>query len=166
MYEYSLRGKRRFVFIERARGNREAGRGSLPDPFVCAPPRNFFLRPNRPFPSLCIKTRLSVQPLIWKWFFILMKMKLIFTRKVVHLAPLWKWGFLEFGNGLLKSRAWYACQHLLLNWDKHTNHDLAEFFKWPCRCLNPGLSLRGPVLPNHPQNRVFSNLLETLWFPC
>ena len=35
--------------------------------------------------GLCIKTRLSAQPLIWKWFFILMK-KLIFTRKVVHLA--------------------------------------------------------------------------------
>ena len=45
---------------------------------------------NRPFPSsprgLCIKTRLSAQPFIWKWFFILMQIKLIFTRKVVHLA--------------------------------------------------------------------------------
>ena len=30
--------------------------------------------------SLCIKTRLSAQPLIWKWFFILMQIKLIFTR--------------------------------------------------------------------------------------
>ena len=35
-------------------------------------------------PCLCIKTRLSAQPLIWKWFFILMQIKLIFTRKVVH----------------------------------------------------------------------------------
>ena len=26
--------------------------------------------------------------------------KLIFTRKVVHLASFWKWGFLELGNGL------------------------------------------------------------------
>ena len=34
-------------------------------------------------PGLCIKTRLSAQPLIWKWFFILMQLKLIFTRKVV-----------------------------------------------------------------------------------
>ena len=52
--------------------------------------------PKRPFPSspaVCIKTRLSAQPLIWKWFFILMQIKLIFTRKVVHLASLWKWGF-------------------------------------------------------------------------
>ena len=33
-------------------------------------------------PSLCIKTKLSAQPLIWKWFFILMQLKLIFTRKL------------------------------------------------------------------------------------
>ena len=34
-------------------------------------------------PGLCIKTRLSAQPLIWRWFVILMQIKLIFTRKVV-----------------------------------------------------------------------------------
>ena len=50
-------------------------------------------------PGLCIKT--SVQPLILKWFFIHMQVKLIFTRKVVHLASFWKWGFLELGSGLL-----------------------------------------------------------------
>ena len=44
-------------------------------------------------PGLCIKTRLSAQPLIWKWFFILMQIKLIFTRKVVHMASFWRWGF-------------------------------------------------------------------------
>ena len=44
-------------------------------------------------PGLCFKTRLSAQPLICKWFFILMQIKLIFTRKVVHLASFWKWGF-------------------------------------------------------------------------
>ena len=33
-------------------------------------------------PRFCIKT--SAQPLIWKWFFILMQIKLIFTRKVGH----------------------------------------------------------------------------------
>ena len=51
---------------------------------------------NRPFlvpTDFCIKTRLSAQPLIWRWFFILMQIKLIFTRKVVHLASFWKWGF-------------------------------------------------------------------------
>ena len=52
--------------------------------------------------GLCIKTRLSAQPLIWKWFFILMQIKLIFTRKVVLSVSLWKWGFLELGSGLLK----------------------------------------------------------------
>ena len=36
------------------------------------------------------KTRLSAQPLIWKWLFIFMQIKLIFTRKVVHLASFWK----------------------------------------------------------------------------
>ena len=40
------------------------------------------------FPGLCIKTRLSARPLIWRWFFILMQIKLIFTRKVVHFFSL------------------------------------------------------------------------------
>ena len=53
--------------------------------------------------GLCFKTRVSAQPLIWKSFFILMQIKLIFTRKVVHLASFWKWGFLELGSGLLIS---------------------------------------------------------------
>ena len=52
-------------------------------------------------PGLCIKTRLSDQPLMWKWFFILFQIKLISTRKVVHLASFWKWGFFELGSGLL-----------------------------------------------------------------
>ena len=52
-------------------------------------------------PGLRLKTRLSAQPLIWKWFFILMQIKLISTRKVVHLASFWKRGFLELGSGLL-----------------------------------------------------------------
>ena len=30
-----------------------------------------------------------------------MQMKLIITRKVVHLASFWKWGFLELESGLL-----------------------------------------------------------------
>ena len=44
-------------------------------------------------PGLCFKTRVGAQPLIWKSFFILMQIKLIFTRKVGHLASFWKWGF-------------------------------------------------------------------------
>ena len=35
--------------------------------------------------------------------FILMQINLIFTRKVVHLASFWKWGFLELGSGLFTS---------------------------------------------------------------
>ena len=31
-----------------------------------------------------------------------MQIKLIFIRKVVHLASFWKWGFLELGSGLLR----------------------------------------------------------------
>ena len=65
---------------------------------------------NRPFrvpPSLCIKTRVSAQPLIWKWFFIVVPIKLIFTRKV-HLTLFWKWGFLELGSSLLKNDVWYS----------------------------------------------------------
>ena len=37
-------------------------------------------------PGLCFKTRVGAQPLIWKPFFIFMQIKLIFTRKVVHLV--------------------------------------------------------------------------------
>ena len=54
-------------------------------------------------PGFCFKTRIGAQPLIWKSFFILIQIKLIFTRKVVHLAPFWKWGFLELWSGLLPS---------------------------------------------------------------
>ena len=52
-------------------------------------------------PGLCLKTRVGAQPLIWKSFFILLQIKLIFTRKVGHIASFWKWGFLELGSGLL-----------------------------------------------------------------
>ena len=53
--------------------------------------------------GLCFKTRVGAQPLIWKSFFILMQIKLIFTRKVVHLASFWKWGFLELGSSRFSS---------------------------------------------------------------
>ena len=66
-------------------------------------------------PGLCIKTRLSAQPLIWKWFFILMQIKFIFTREVVLLASFWKWGFLEFGSGLLLYQYWSTFL-LIMDW--------------------------------------------------
>ena len=40
--------------------------------------------------GLCIKTRSSARPLMWKLFFILMQIKLIFKGKVVHLASFLK----------------------------------------------------------------------------
>ena len=48
-------------------------------------------------PGLCIKTRLSEEPLIWKR---------LFTRKVLHVASFWKKGFLELGSNLLPVRMW------------------------------------------------------------
>ena len=51
-------------------------------------------------PSLCFKARLSAMPLIW--FFFLMQIKLIFTRKVLHLV-------FGIGNGLMIAMFWLAC---------------------------------------------------------
>ena len=52
------------------------------------------LNVNRPFPSRPKPlARLSAKSLLWKWFFILMQMKLIFTRKILHLGSFWKWEF-------------------------------------------------------------------------
>ena len=48
--------------------------------------------------GLCIKTTLSAQPLIWKWFLIFVQIKLIFTRKAVHLASFSKWPFFDMGT--------------------------------------------------------------------
>ena len=36
--------------------------------------------------SLCIKAKIRTKPLIWKLMFILIHIKLIFTRKVLHLS--------------------------------------------------------------------------------
>ena len=59
---------------------------------------------NRPFPSYPGPLyQNEVQPLIWKWFVTLIKVKLIFTREVVYLASFWKWGFLELGRSLLST---------------------------------------------------------------
>ena len=58
-------------------------------------------------PSLFPKARRNAKPLIWKWVFILMQIKLIFPRtKVLHLASLWQWECLELGNGQLVAFLW------------------------------------------------------------
>ena len=51
-------------------------------------------------PSLCFKSRVSAKPRMWKLFHILIQIKLIFTRKVLHFTSFWKWEFLELGNSL------------------------------------------------------------------
>ena len=43
--------------------------------------------------SFCFKTRPSANPFLWKLFFIIMQIKLIFTRKVLHLARFKSEGF-------------------------------------------------------------------------
>ena len=59
--------------------------------------------------GLCFKMRCSAFQEMWKSFFILMQIKLVFTRKAVHLASFWKWGFLELGRGLLFfPNKWYT----------------------------------------------------------
>ena len=68
-------------------------------------------------PGLCIKTRLSAQPFIWKRFCILLQIKLIFRRKVVHLASFWKWGFLELGSDLLRSDFGFYLVRIINHWE-------------------------------------------------
>ena len=78
-------------------------------------------------PGLCFKTSLGVQPLIWKSFFILMQIKLIFTRKVVHLASFWKWGSLELGSGLEPWKGLYLFVYLYQQMKttlKSTGHEI------------------------------------------
>ena len=72
--------------------------------------------------GLCIKRRLSAQPLIWKWLFILVQIKLMFARKVVHLALFWKWGFLELGSGLLTSEGNSTYMWKYTNLDESFHH--------------------------------------------
>ena len=61
---------------------------------------------NRPFPSSpgpLYQNEVKCSAFDMEMIFILMQVKLIFTRKVVHLASFWKWGFLEHGSGQFTS---------------------------------------------------------------
>ena len=62
-------------------------------------------------PGLCFKTRVGAQPLISKSFLTLMQIKLIFRRKVVHLASFWNWGLLELGSGLLEAMSMHKVRN-------------------------------------------------------
>ena len=91
--------------------------------------------------GLCFKTRAGAQPLTWKSFFILMQIKLIFKRKVVHLALFWKWGFLELGSGLLsalcvigsKLAAWGVIGHSSVMRDWLLHNAWRVIFLWNFR---------------------------------
>ena len=74
---------------------------------------NFIIGYFRVPPGLGIKTRLSAQPLIWKSFFILIQIKLIFTRQFVHALGL-----------VLKVR-----QFRTRKWG-----GLLRFIRWGCIC--------------------------------
>ena len=67
-------------------------------------------------PDLFFKTRVGAQPLIWKSFFFLMQIKLILTRKVVHLASFGRRRFLELGSGLLRGRRARAREDGIWEW--------------------------------------------------
>ena len=71
--------------------------------------------------GLCLKTRVGAQPLIWKSFFILTQINLIFRRIVVHLTSFWKWGFLELGSGRLVCGL-VVCLRVLNFWPVHNKH--------------------------------------------
>ena len=70
-------------------------------------------RDNRPFqnsPGPLFQNEDRCSAFAMKSFFILMQIKLIFTRKVVHLDSFWKWGSLEPGSGLLRQEEAIKCQ--------------------------------------------------------
>ena len=52
-------------------------------------------------PRLCVKARLSSKLLLWEGIFILMQIKLIFKRKVLHLTSFSKMNFSEIESVLL-----------------------------------------------------------------
>ena len=80
-------------------------------------------------PGLCIKTRLSAQPLIWNWFFILMQIKLIFKRKVVHLDSFWKLRFLP-----ITTHDSYTCTAPTIN-SKWTDEDTVNEWQSLCKLI-------------------------------
>ena len=80
-------------------------------------------------------------------FFILMQIKLIFTRKVVHLTSFWKWGFLELGRGLLQITNLY-----------HSTFEQERTFSldWKRYILLFG-NIIGPLFGATPPNLIWTN---------
>ena len=66
-------------------------------------------------PKLCFKARLGEKSLMWKWLFILMQIKLIFTRKVSHLASFLKCEFFVTRKGQIFYRlALFNSGHIVM----------------------------------------------------
>ena len=95
-------------------------------------------------PGLCFKTRVGAQSSIWKSFFILMQIKLIFTRKVVLLASFWKWGFFELGSDLFTNVVTFLCR-VGFNLYFLFEGEGWQFVIWPIRvcAAEQGMVLRG-----------------------
>lgn len=68
-----------------------------------------------------MKRKITAQPLMWVWFFILMGITLISTKKVVHLASFWKLGFLELRSGLLTILS-------LVYWGQEVGSEIEKFY--------------------------------------
>ena len=72
---------------------------------------------NRPLPW-CSKplfqseARCEAIDVKWSIIYILMQIKLLFTRKVLHLPSFWKWEFLELGNSLF-SWLYFSLNYIL-----------------------------------------------------
>ena len=77
---------------------------------------------HRPFPSCpepLFQSEAKCEAIDMKMNFIVKQIKLIFTRKVMHLTSFWKWDFLDFGNGLLHWNCYlYLCHRTFfgLSW--------------------------------------------------
>ena len=60
-------------------------------------------------PRLCFKAKLSAKLMVWKWCYVLTQIKLVFTRKILHLAAYRKeqsgltddLAYPDSGNGLV-----------------------------------------------------------------
>ena len=64
--------------------------------------------------NLTFKTRLSAKLLLWKWVLFASQSKIIFISMASHLASLWKWDFLELGNGLFNTVKYNAIRNTAL----------------------------------------------------
>ena len=100
-------------------------------------------------PNLCFKTRLSGKPMIWKYFFILMEMKLVITRKALYLALFWKLGL---WNTEMAFRSMKHEIHYLYPWfagfipDEFANLCVIRALKkWKQSLLSPYLRWLDPV---------------------